>query len=191
MPFPRAAAGRRAIAAGLRRLAWNLLMRWIRRRFPDVAVITCEELADRLAGAGPTPLLIDARGPEEFALSHLAGAHRLPGPDASGAAGLARQTAIVVYCSVGYRSARLARSLRQAGFSDVRNLEGSLFRWANLGLPLAGAGGARPRVHPFHPCWALLLEPAPPLGPGAGVGAPALGAPGAGDPHPNGRGGDS
>ncbi len=186
MPFPRVAAGRRALAAGLRRLVWSLLIRWIRRRFPDVAVITCEELADRLAGEGPTPLLIDARRPEEFALSHLAGARRLPGADAPGAAGLARETAIVVYCSVGYRSARLARSLRQAGFSDVRNLEGSLFRWANLGLPLAGAGGARPRVHPFHPCWALLLEPEPPLGPGPGDGAPE-----SGDPHPNGQGGDS
>jgi rhodanese-related sulfurtransferase len=176
MPFSRAAAGRRAIAAGLRRLVWPLLIRWIRRRFPDVAVISCEELADRLAGEGPVPLLIDARGPEEFALSHLAGARRLAETDALGAAGLARQTAIVVYCSVGYRSARLARSLRQAGFTDVRNLEGSLFRWANLGLPLAGAGSGRTRVHPFHPCWGLLLEPEPP---------------GTGDPHPDGQGGDS
>jgi rhodanese-related sulfurtransferase len=181
MLLPRAAASRRALAAGLRQLAWPLLIGWIRRRFPDVAVITCEELADRLAGEGPMPLLIDARGPEEFALSHLAGARRLPGPDASGAAGLAREAAIVVYCSVGYRSARLARSLRQAGFTDVRNLEGSLFRWANLGLPLAGTGYARPRVHPFHPCWALLLEPEPPPGPG----------PGAGDPHPGDHEGDS
>ncbi len=176
MPLPRAAAGRRAIAAGLRRLAWPLLILWTRRRFPDVAVITCEELAEQLAGEGPAPLLIDARGPEEFALSHLAGARLLPGPDAPGAAGLAREAAIVVYCSVGYRSARLARSLRQAGFSDVRNLEGSLFRWANLGLPLACAGSGRPRVHPFHPCWGLLLEPEPP---------------GAGDPYPDGHGGDS
>jgi rhodanese-related sulfurtransferase len=181
MLLPRATAGRRALAAGLRRLAWPLLIGWIRRRFPDVAVITCEELADRLAGEGPMPLLIDARGPEEFALSHLAGARRLPGPDASGAAGLAREAAIVVYCSVGYRSARLARSLRQAGFTDVRNLEGSLFRWANQGQPLAGTGYARPRVHPFHPCWALLLEPEPPPGPG----------PGAGDPHPGDHEGDS
>ncbi|WP_216920949.1 rhodanese-like domain-containing protein [Synechococcus sp. CCAP 1479/9] len=186
MPFPRTTAGRRAITRGLRRLAWPLLILGIRRRFPDVAVISCEDLAEQLAGKGPTPLLIDARGLEEFGLSHLPGARWLPGPDASGAAGLARQTAIVVYCSVGYRSARLARSLRRAGFTDVRNLEGSLFRWANLGLPLAGAVDARPRVHPFHPCWSLLLEPDPPLGPG-----PALGPPEAGDPHPNGQGEDS
>ncbi len=181
MPFSRAAAGRGALAAGLRRLAWPLLIRWIRLSFPDVAVISCEELAERLAGVGPTPLLIDARGPEEFALSHLAGARRLPEPDAQGAAGLARDTAIVVYCSVGYRSARLARSLRQAGFTDVRNLEGSLFRWANLGLPLAGTGFGRPRVYPFHPCWGLLLEPEPTGSPG----------PGAGDPYPDSHGGDS
>jgi len=145
--------------AGVRRLAWRLLDRWIRWRFPDVAAISCQELAAVLAGGRPVPVLIDARGEEEFTVSHLAGARRLPTVVAIEAEGIGPGQAIVVYCSVGYRSALLARSLRQAGFRDVRNLEGSLFRWANLGLPLEGTNLAQRRVHPFHPCWGLLLEP--------------------------------
>lgn len=148
-----------APGAGMRWLAWRLLDRWIRWRFPDVAAISCQELAAVLARAGPVPLLIDARGAEEFVVSHLAGARRLETVVAIEAEGLEPGQSIVVYCSVGYRSALLARSLQQAGFSDVRNLEGSLFRWANLALPLAGSTPGQRRVHPFHPCWGLLLEP--------------------------------
>jgi rhodanese-related sulfurtransferase len=159
MATPPVAALRRGFVRPLRRLAWGLVTRLIRRRFPEVPVIACEELAALLGGGAPPPLLIDAREAEEFAVSHLAGARHLPTLAAVEAAGLERRRPIVVYCSVGYRSARLVRSLRQAGFRDVRNLEGSLFRWANLGLPLESDGAGEPRVHPCQLCWGLLLEP--------------------------------
>jgi rhodanese-related sulfurtransferase len=169
MPFLPGAGFRRAVTAPLRRLAWGLLNRWIRWRFPDVAMISCEELAALLAGVGPAPVLIDARGAEEFAVSHLAGARRLSTVGAIAAGGLEPGRSIVIYCSVGYRSALLVRLLRQAGVRDVRNLEGSLFHWANLGLPLECAGPTQRQVHPFHPCWGLLLEPPnPPVGPSPG-----------------------
>jgi rhodanese-related sulfurtransferase len=116
--------------------------------------------AAELAGDGAGPVLVDAREAEEFAVSHLAGARRLPTLEAIAAEGLERHQPIVVYCSVGYRSARLAEDLRRAGYRNVRNLEGSLFHWANLGLPLAGAGPGERRVHPFGGLWGLLLEPA-------------------------------
>lgn len=38
---------------------------------------------------------------------------------------------IVVYCSVSYRSSILARRLQDMGFTNVYNLEGSIFKWAN------------------------------------------------------------
>ena len=52
----------------------------------------------------------------------------------------ARDTPIVVYCSVGYRSARVARWLGRQGFTNVRNLDGSLFAWANEGRPMEADG---------------------------------------------------
>jgi hypothetical protein len=39
----------------------------------------------------------------------------------------------VIVCSVGYRSAYFAEELAGAGFTGVRNLEGSIFQWANSG----------------------------------------------------------
>ncbi len=134
-------------------------MATIRRRFPEVPVVGCEQLAAELAADGPAPVLVDARSDEEFAVSRLAGARRLATVEAVAAAGLELNRPIVAYCSVGYRSARLARALRRAGYRDVRNLEGSLFRWANLGLPLEGAPPGQRPVHPFHPLWEGLLEP--------------------------------
>jgi rhodanese-related sulfurtransferase len=66
---------------------------------------------------------------------------------------------IVVYCSVGVRSARLARALAVAGAANVQNLRGGIFDWANRGLPLAGPSGAAGRVHRYDETWETLLEP--------------------------------
>jgi len=43
---------------------------------------------------------------------------------------LTRDSEIVVYCHVGIRSASAVRLLRQAGFSNVRNLQGGIDEWA-------------------------------------------------------------
>jgi len=158
MAFLSAAGLRRVLIRPLRRLARVLVMAAIRRRFPEVPVIGCAPLAAELTGEAAAPVLIDARETEEFAVSHLAGVRRLATVEALEASGIGPGLPIVVYCSVGYRSARLARALRQVGYRDVSNLEGSLFRWANLGLPLEGATPGARRVHPFHPLWGLLLE---------------------------------
>ena len=133
-------------------------------RYPDVRAVTTGALAAEL-GRRPAPLLLDAREPAEYAVSHLPGARRVD-PDASAgdlAAALdtvARDRPVVVYCSVGLRSAGVAERLGRAGFSDVRNLEGSVFRWANEGRPLVGgAGGAAGLVHPYNATWGRLLDP--------------------------------
>lgn len=135
-----------------RRVAWEIVTRSIASAFPEVPTISAEALAASL----PAPVLLDVRAPEEFATSHLPGAiHAAPGgplPD------LPRDTTIVVYCSVGYRSARLAQRLSDAGYTDVRNLEGSIFRWANEGRPLVHAGQPTTRVHPYSRWWGLLLR---------------------------------
>ena len=55
---------------------------------------------------------------------------------------------IVVYCSVGYRSSELAEFLMKTGFTEVYNLEGSIFRWANEGRPVYRA---EERVRVVHP----------------------------------------
>ncbi len=118
-------------------------------KFPDVPTITTAELA----ALAPPPVLLDARSAKEFAVSHIPNSLRFTGtPD------LARDQPIAVYCSVGYRSALVVRKLQAAGFTNVRNLEGSIFAWANEGRPLVHAIGPATGVHPFNFLWGRYLD---------------------------------
>lgn len=141
----------------LRSLAWRGVKGWVQGQFPSVESLTTAELAKRLERDNP-PLLIDVRGEEEYAVSHLPGALHLPSQAAIATAGLPSNTPIVLYCSVGYRSARLAAALQAAGYSNVKNLEGSIFEWYNQGRPLVANGEPVRRVHPYNRSWGLLLE---------------------------------
>jgi len=142
-------------------LKWSAVNRMIAADFPDVPTLTTDSLAARLADStAPRPLLLDARSPEEYAVSHLPVARRVD-PEADSLPGLdtlSRDRPIVVYCSVGYRSARVTAQLRDQGFSNVRNLKGSIFRWANEGRPLVRNGTPVEAVHPYDATWGTLLN---------------------------------
>lgn len=66
---------------------------------------------------------------------------------------------VVAYCSVGYRSSVLVQRLRDAGFTQAVNLEGSIFAWANEGRPLESDGRTVGVVHPYAERFRLLLRP--------------------------------
>lgn len=135
----------------------------IRQQHPDVATLSTDRLASRLT-SGEAPLLLDAREPAEYAVSHLPGAIQID-PDARGAAldsalaALPADREIVVYCSVGARSAGLAERIQAQSDREVANLEGSIFRWANEGRPLANSDGPTTLVHPYSASWGQLLDP--------------------------------
>lgn len=149
-----------AIVLSWRWLGWQVVKAETRHKFPTVPRLQTRELAAWLDDPKrPPPLLLDVREPAEFAVSHLPDARQVePGADPAGLA-LPHDRPIVAYCSVGYRSADLAERLRKAGFSDVRNLEGSIFQWANEGRPLVRAGQPVRQVHPYNKTWGLLLQP--------------------------------
>ena len=65
---------------------------------------------------------------------------------------------VVVYCSIGYRSSRLAEKLRARGIENVFNLEGSLFQWANEGRPLYRGEERVYQAHPYDEEWGQLLD---------------------------------
>lgn len=132
--------------------------REIHRRFPEVRSISTAQLARELE-SGEDLVLIDVRSAKEFEVSHLRGARRVePGSSAAVLGDMDRERPIVTYCSVGYRSAQFAQTLLDAGFSDVRNLEGSIFRWANEGRPVYRDGRRVQTVHPYNFLWGLLLD---------------------------------
>ena len=90
-------------------------------------------------------LLLDTRKKKEFEVSHLSGAtwsgyrafdlteFQLEVPS--------KETAIIVYCSVGVRSENIGEKLLEAGYTDVRNLYGGIFEWKNQGYPVYSPEG--------------------------------------------------
>jgi rhodanese-related sulfurtransferase len=148
-------------ALGLRSIDWFLLKKSLRAKFTKIEWISTGELADWLANKRrPAPVLLDVRTPEEWNVSHLPGARRVD-PNASvetAAAGLSKETPIVTYCAVGYRSGEMADRLRAAGFGNVHNLEGSIFQWANEHRPLVRDDERVSQVHPYNMFWGRLLN---------------------------------
>lgn len=152
-----AAHASESTGSALEALAWRRTLEWVRDAFPEVPTMTTRELASTPAA---DVLLLDARAPEEFNVSHIRGAVHAGDVRSALDAIAARpeQSTIVVYCSVGYRSSRLVEGLRKRGVANVYNLEGSLFRWANEGRPLYRGQERVQQVHPFDEEWGQLLH---------------------------------
>jgi len=134
----------------------------VREKFPGVKQLSTTNLVGWLADPSrPQPQLLDVRTPQEYAVSHLPGARQVS-PDAKAEEVLAkldRQRPVVVYCSVGYRSSKLAERLQAAGLVEILNLEGSIFAWANEDRPLEKDGQPATRVHPYSQRYGQMLKP--------------------------------
>jgi rhodanese-related sulfurtransferase len=143
-----------------RGIAWAVSV--VRDRFPDVSHLSPASLDTWLRDAEQTaPQFVDARSEEEFAVSHLPGAHRIDSESTASAAlsALDPKRPVVIYCAAGYRGATLARRLQNAGRRDVWNLEGGVFAWANARLPPERDGQPVRRVRPCLRIFSRLLKP--------------------------------
>ena len=131
----------------------------IRRDFPRV-----KHLPPRYLVESPeTVVLIDAREPGEFAVSHLAGAVNLQTVAEVKDHLAARKDApevLIIYGAIGFRAAQLADDLLASGLGNVELLEGGIFGWANEDRPLVdAAGGMVTQVHPYNKIYRRLLDP--------------------------------
>ena len=104
--------------------------------------------------------IVDSREPEEYRVSHISGAIAVgyKTPDENAIETLEKTKPVIVYCSVGYRSEKLARQLENAGFKQVYNLYGGIFEWVNRGRPVFNASGQTDDIHPYSWLWGQLLE---------------------------------
>ena len=143
---------------------WPSIKRTVREKYPQQRVVTTAELSALLdaKSISPKPTLIDARSKQEFDDGQIIGAihaDSVSGVEAALlAANVGRAAPIIVYCSVGYRSAVLVDGLSRRGYTDVRNYEGSLFEWANNGLPVYQGTKKVSSVHPYDRSWGKLLR---------------------------------
>lgn len=148
-----------ALPACGQNLGWDAVRGQIGRQFPNVRQIPPDTLAAWQAANRPV-VLLDIRQPDEYAVSRIAGARNVsPDAGASALANVPKNAQIVTYCSVGWRSSAYAERLREAGYTDVQNLDGSIFRWANEGRVVVDSAGQAVRVvHPFDRLWGRLLR---------------------------------
>lgn len=143
---------------------WPGIKRTVREKYPQQRVVTTAELSALLESKStlPKPTLIDARSKQEFDDSQIIGAIHADSVSGAEAALLAvnvgRAAPVIIYCSVGYRSAAIVDGLSRRGYTDVRNYEGSLFEWANNGLPVYQGTKKVSSVHPYDRSWGKLLR---------------------------------
>lgn len=106
-------------------------------------------------------VILDTRSAEEFAVSRIPNAIWVGYPDINKEFinTLSKDQAILVYCSVGYRSERVGEQLLEMGFTDVHNLYGGIFEWLNKGYGLMNSDGKWvDQVHGYAPSWGKWVE---------------------------------
>lgn len=135
---------------------WVEMKAKIRKEFPKVQQLSIEEFRKKYLDEA---FLVDVRETEEYEVSHLKGAKNSGARDEiisefkkSG------KKVLVLYCSVGYRSSRMAKKIQSKIAQPVYNLEGSIFEWANSGLPVYQGQKKADKVHPYNAFWGKLLK---------------------------------
>lgn len=106
-------------------------------------------------------VFLDAREEAEYKVSHIKEAIHVGYDDfdIKKVKGIDKNTIIVIYCSVGYRSGKTGKKLREAGFTSVFNLWGGIFDWANNGNDVYKNGKKVTKVHPYNNNWGKWLKP--------------------------------
>lgn len=104
--------------------------------------ITGADLQQVIHHADDELVILDMRTPEEFAAGHIPEARNIPHDQVADKlvelAPLHGKT-VVLYCRSGRRSGIAAKLLRDAGFSDVRLLEGDFPGWEAAKYPVERA----------------------------------------------------
>jgi rhodanese-related sulfurtransferase len=105
------------------------------------------------------PLLLDIREKEEFEISHIKNAVFSGYYDFSvdQLESVSKDTTIVVYCSVGFRSSKVAQKLIEAGFKDVRNLYGGIFKWINQERVIIKESTPTDSIHTYNKRWGRYI----------------------------------
>lgn len=105
--------------------------------------------------------VLDNREEKEFKVSHLKNA-RHAGYfwfDMRKVYDIPTEAPIVLYCTFGTRSEKIAQKLIHAGYKNVYILYGGIFEWINAGQPVYKEHGVQTsEIHTFNKEWARWVE---------------------------------
>lgn len=131
----------------------KLLKKLLDHSVPEISVMDAFDLKEEV-------LFLDAREIEEFRVSHIQNAIHVGYNEFSHDKIIDKSLSqpIIVYCSVGYRSEKIAEQISERGFKKVHNLYGGIFEWYNQGFKVVNTSGETSLVHPFNKAWGIWLE---------------------------------
>lgn len=129
----------------------NLLQDLLSHSVPEIKPADCKN---------DKQVFLDAREAEEFNVSHIPGALHVGYDffDPSAVNTLPKDTPLVVYCSVGYRSEKITEKLIRMGFTNVSNLYGGIFLWKDSGYKVVDAQGETSRIHTYNEKWSKWVQ---------------------------------
>jgi len=104
---------------------------------------------------------LDARERGEYEVSKIDGAVWVGYDDfdLERVSGVSKEEEVIVYCSIGYRSEKIAEKLKEQGYNNVKNLYGGIFSWINHDKKVYDATGLETKkVHAYNRLWGIWLE---------------------------------
>lgn len=114
-----------------------------------------------VASHQPDYTFLDSREKKEYKVSHIKNSIYVGDHDFSidSISQFPKDVPIVVYCSVGIRSDHIAKKIIDAGYTNVHNMEGGIFKWMNDGHPVFdSSGNTTQNIHAFSKMWGMLVR---------------------------------
>ena len=136
--------------------SFNILLKTMLKE--SVPTISVAELAKQKTD---NIIFLDAREKKEYEVSHLKNARWIGYDDfeLSRVSNVPKDKEIVIYCSIGVRSEKIGEKLQLAGYTNVKNLYGSIFEWVNEGNAVYdSSNNPTKKVHAYNMKWGVWLK---------------------------------
>ena len=120
-----------------------------------------EEVGVKEVNQSNDVIWLDSREKEEYEVSKIDGAVWVGYDDFDfeRVSGISKEEEIIVYCSIGYRSEKIAERLKSEGYKNVKNLYGGIFSWVNNDKKVYDTTGVETnKVHAYNRLWGIWLE---------------------------------
>ena len=134
--------------------------RMIERKYDGFPTLSTSEAQKKLH---TSVLFLDTRSQEEYNVSHLPRALFIDYDqfNISALDSIKKNTEIIVYCSIGVRSQEIGKQLKDEGFTNVKNLYGGIFLWADQGRIMHNLTHDETRkVHGYNKFWGRWVKKA-------------------------------
>jgi len=122
---------------------------------------TVEEIKVEEADTIQDIIWLDAREKKEYDVSKIKNAVWVGYDDfdLKRVTNIEKDQKLIVYCSIGYRSEKVAEKLKSAGYKNVKNLYGGIFSWVNKDNKVYDSLNVETKkVHAYGRMWGIWLN---------------------------------